>query len=202
MQIYNIHDTKTHFSKLIERVTAGEEIIISKAGVRFYRLGESIFDEDGQINRNIRFATLAAHVWFSETKTPWEIPVSHSVSTSLPLGQGEDRRGYEFGHNSPQPPVSGFDSAQPSSCSLSGVEGNSSPLLGSHNGVAYYLLFNGILGDKRPDGGNVLTSKVLALLPPHDGPKVIYGESCRLRAEKLKLESITLKQTPYDIKAR
>lgn len=32
MHVLNIHDTKTHFSKLIERVTAGEEIIISKAG--------------------------------------------------------------------------------------------------------------------------------------------------------------------------
>lgn len=32
MQVLNIHDTKTHFSRLIERVTSGEEIIISKAG--------------------------------------------------------------------------------------------------------------------------------------------------------------------------
>ena len=28
----NIHDAKTHFSKLIERVGEGEEIIIAKAG--------------------------------------------------------------------------------------------------------------------------------------------------------------------------
>lgn len=28
----NIHEAKTHFSKLIERVRAGEEITISKAG--------------------------------------------------------------------------------------------------------------------------------------------------------------------------
>jgi prevent-host-death family protein len=38
MQILNIHNTKTHFSKLIERVTAGEEIIISKAGVPVAKL--------------------------------------------------------------------------------------------------------------------------------------------------------------------
>ena len=38
MQVLNIHDTKTHFSKLIERVTAGEEIIISKAGVPVAKL--------------------------------------------------------------------------------------------------------------------------------------------------------------------
>lgn len=76
------------------------------------------------------------------------------------------------------------------------------PLLGIHKGVAYYLLYNGILGDKRPDGGNVLTSKVLAALPAFDGPKVVYGESSRFGAERLQLERITFKQTPYDIKAR
>src|SRR3546814_20534402 len=38
------------------------------------------------------------------------------------------------------------------------------PLLGIHDGRAYALLYNGILGDKRPDGGNVLTRATLALL--------------------------------------
>src|SRR3546814_4640442 len=37
-------------------------------------------------------------------------------------------------------------------------------LLGIHDGRAYALLYNGILGDKRPDGGNVLTRATLALL--------------------------------------
>ena len=32
MQATNIHDAKTHFSKLIKRVRNGEEILISKAG--------------------------------------------------------------------------------------------------------------------------------------------------------------------------
>ena len=38
MQVLNIHETKTHFSKLIERVVAGKEIIISKAGVPVAKL--------------------------------------------------------------------------------------------------------------------------------------------------------------------
>lgn len=76
------------------------------------------------------------------------------------------------------------------------------PLLGQHEGTAYYLLYNGILGDKRPDGGNVLTSRVLKLLPTHDGPKVIYGEACRLGPERLRELGIIFKQTPYDLKAR
>lgn len=32
MQIINIHEAKTHFSKLIARVQKGEEIVIGKAG--------------------------------------------------------------------------------------------------------------------------------------------------------------------------
>jgi adenine-specific DNA-methyltransferase len=76
------------------------------------------------------------------------------------------------------------------------------PLLGIHEGIAYYLLYNGILGDRRPQGGNVLTSSVLADLPPHDGAKVVYGESCRLSAPRLAANGIKFKQIPYDIRAR
>jgi prevent-host-death family protein len=38
MQITNIHEAKTNFSKLVERVAAGEEIIIGKAGKPVARL--------------------------------------------------------------------------------------------------------------------------------------------------------------------
>jgi prevent-host-death family protein len=34
----NIHEAKTHFSKLIERVQAGEEIVVAKAGKAVARL--------------------------------------------------------------------------------------------------------------------------------------------------------------------
>lgn len=73
------------------------------------------------------------------------------------------------------------------------------PLLGMHKGKAYYLLYNGILGDRKPQGGNVLTSKILALLPEHDGEKVIYGEISRLGEARLKTEKIEFKQMPYDV---
>jgi prevent-host-death family protein len=32
MEIHNIHETKTHLSKLLEKVMAGEKIIIAKSG--------------------------------------------------------------------------------------------------------------------------------------------------------------------------
>lgn len=75
-----------------------------------------------------------------------------------------------------------------------------SPLVGIHNGTAVYLLFNGILGDKRVNGGNILTSMTLKSLPPHDGFRVIYGEGCRLGSTRLKKERIIFKQIPYEIK--
>jgi adenine-specific DNA-methyltransferase len=80
-----------------------------------------------------------------------------------------------------------------------------SPRLGVHEGTAYYLFYNGILGDRRPAGGNVLTSNVLAHLDallPHTGPRVIYGETTRLGEARLREAGITFKQIPYDIKAR
>ena len=81
-----------------------------------------------------------------------------------------------------------------------------SPLIGVFNGTAIYLLYNGILGDKRPQGGNVLTSKVLAILPEHpektNGKKLIFGETSRMGIERLTKENIIFKQIPYDIKGR
>ena len=76
-----------------------------------------------------------------------------------------------------------------------------SPLLGvTSNGVAVYLLYNGILKDKSVDGGNVLTSATLALLPPHAGPRVVYAAGCRFSPERRKRENIVFKQTPYAIR--
>lgn len=79
------------------------------------------------------------------------------------------------------------------------------PKLGEHDGRAIYLLFNGILGDKRPASGNVLTNEVLATIDricPFDGPKIIYGEACRLGAARLAAAGVTFKHIPYDVKAR
>ncbi|MBN1460005.1 MAG: site-specific DNA-methyltransferase [Armatimonadetes bacterium] len=86
---------------------------------------------------------------------------------------------------------------------ISGPEASETPLLGVHSGVAIYLLFNGIMGDRRPGGGNVLTSAVLRALPRAPdgvGSRVIYGEGCRLGPARLKREGIIFKQIPYEIK--
>lgn len=150
----------THCVPRMRAVIDGEQGGVSKAvrwqgggGYTFYDLGETIFDENGNINKQVDFKTLASHVWFMETKT-----------------------------------------------SLSNYE--KSPLLGICNDTAYYLLYNGILGDKKPDGGNVLTQKIFDTLPKFEGKKVIYGEATRMSVEKLRHYNITFKQTPYEIKGR
>ena len=154
----------THCKPRMDKVIAGEQGGISESvgwqgggGYRFWTLGASVFDEDGRITPDIRFPTLAAHIWFSETGTPYE-------------GDG------------------------------------TSPVLGTHEGVIYALLYNGILGDRKPRSGNVLTNALLQELRQKagdwQGPMVIYGESSRLGSARLADEQITFRQTPYDVRAR
>ena len=90
-----------------------------------------------------------------------------------------------------------------------------SPFLGLHDGRAYGLLYNSILGHKRPDGGNVLTRGTLGeirekVVQSHPGfvrdnpnyPLTVYAEQSRLTSTTLERERIAFKQTPYDVKAR
>ena len=125
-------------------------------GFRFCRLGSALFDAAGSIADEVRFADLAAHVFFTETGSP--IPKRADGKT---------------------------------------------PLLGVHQGRAVYLLFNGVLGDRRPAGGNVLTHDVAQALPAHpagNGASVVYGEACRLGPNSLARYGITFRQIPFALK--
>jgi adenine-specific DNA-methyltransferase len=150
---------QTHCQPRLQKVIEGEQGGISKAvnwqrggGFHYFRLGETIFDATGSINHTVRFAALAAHVWFCDTRVPLAKPAD-------------------------------------------------SPLLGVHDDTAYYLLYNGILGDRRPQSGNVLTQAVLDSLPKHNGRKIIYGEASRFGKARLEEENIVFKQIPYDVRA-
>lgn len=157
---------KTHCVPRLQKVVDGEQGGISKAinwigggGFRFFTLGNEVFDTNGNINHGISFDNLSAHIWFAETKTPFN--------------KVKDKSTY----------------------------------LGSKDNIAYALLYNGILKDKRVNGGNVLTNKTLqVILDDISGQSydklVIYGESSRLGQARLQELNIEFKQTPYDIKAR
>ena len=156
----------THCVPRLKAVIDGEQGGISKAvnwqgggGFRFYKLGDEVFDADGCINENISFENLSAHIWFTETKTPFNKPTEKTT------------------------------------------------YLGTFDNTSYALLYNGILRDKKVDGGNVLTNKTLNVIlddmkhQPYE-KLVIYGESSRISSARLKSLNIEFKQTPYDIKAR
>lgn len=85
---------------------------------------------------------------------------------------------------------------------LNQTENFDNPFLGIHEGTAYYLLYNGILGDRRPNGGNVLTSSVLSHLNEchaHDGKRIVIGEASRLSPARLESLNIEFKQIPYSL---
>lgn len=85
---------------------------------------------------------------------------------------------------------------------LNQTEQFDNPFLGIHEGTAYYLLYNGILGDRRPNGGNVLTVPILNYLNEchaHEGKRVIIGEASRLGAARLEALNIQFKQIPYSL---
>lgn len=90
----------THCAPRLQKVVDGEQGGISEAvewkgggGFSFYRLGEAVFDADGGINPDIAFATLAAHVWLSETRT------SLSGEANSPFLGQHDEHGYALLYN-------------------------------------------------------------------------------------------------------
>lgn len=91
----------THCAPRLQRVVDGEQGGISKAqnwqgggGFRFYRLGPPVFTEDGQIQPDIRFPVLAAHIWFAETGGPWTEP-----KPLTPFLGARDGKGYALLYN-------------------------------------------------------------------------------------------------------
>ncbi len=84
-----------------------------------------------------------------------------------------------------------------------GYEGKGdSPLLGVFEGRAIYLLYNGILKDIKPEGGNILTKAVFNSLPPFEGQKVIYAAAYQGGVNWIKKEQIIFKQTPYALETK
>lgn len=158
---------KTHVVPRLQKVIDGEQGGVSGSlnwqgggAFRFCELGVPVFDEYGSLNPEIKFADLAAYIWFLQTKTPFAFSGSLKPST---------------------------------------------PLIGEHENTVYYLLYNGILGDQRPQFGNVLTAKILADLPhladfvAQGKTLVVYGEACRVGDETLRQNRMVFKQIPYHV---
>ena len=77
---------KTHCAERLKKVIDGEQGGISETvgwkgggGFRFFTLGEAVFDSQRRIKTDISFENLAAHIYFTETKTPMKKPKKKSV---------------------------------------------------------------------------------------------------------------------------
>lgn len=174
---------RTHCATRLRKVIEGEQGGISKdvgwqggGGFRFVTLGPRIYDENGVIAPEVRFADLARHVWFSETRRPLD--------------------------GVPATPLLGIVSPPPRA-EVPGDEGEAPPPAPDR---AVALLFNGILKDRTPQGGNVLTRATLALIREHlpqgfTGTLTVYATACRLSAATLKRGRVQFRQTPYDLNA-
>ena len=210
----------THCLPRLQKVVAGEQGGISAAvgwgqskdgqpfdggGFRLARLGAPVFGADGSIDPGVRFATLAAYIWQQETATAWD--AARGTPGTPYLGTHSVFDSYSRLMDERQGPISLETSGGDGEAGTASTTEPPAPALRSR--TAYYLLFNGILGDKRPAGGNVLTHAVLqsllqlhAATPHPDAPLVVYGEACRLGAARLAQANVVFKHIPYDVKAR
>lgn len=68
------------------------------------------------------------------------------------------------------------------------------PLIGSANGIAYYLLWEG------KDKETLLDNAALRRLPPHEGVRVVYADGCRASPTRLKAAGVAFKQVPYEVR--
>ena len=87
------------------------------------------------------------------------------------------------------------------------VAARNGTFLGVHDGIAYAMLYNGVLHDRSYAGGNVLTPKTMRIVREDIGEAkhdllIVYGECTKLSAAKLKEEKVEFRQTPYDIFTR
>jgi len=215
---------KTHCAVRMKKVIDGEQGGISKSvnwqgggGFRFYELGEPLLDEKGQLSESIPYDVLAAHIWWQETGHGW-MGLGNNINNS------KDNLSLEPGATAPgAKTLEGDKSAggcPPSARKLFSTScfQQKSTVLGIHDGVAYALLYNGILHDRSVNGGNVLTRQILGVIKedldgamgssrPTNGELayrklVVYGEACRLGDSRLAEEKIEFRQTPYDVVTR
>jgi adenine-specific DNA-methyltransferase len=212
----------THCLPRLQKVLDGEQGGISKAvnwvgggGFRFMRLGEPVFDDRGRINPAVRFATLAAFVWQQDTGTALDLAASKPGTPHIGTHYiFNSALGNKYAVYSQIEPLKQGETADLAFQAPPELPEPAPEVPQTPKGTAYYLLYNGILGDKRPASGNVLTRDVLAaLLELHaqvlaDAPEgaeldlIVYGEACRLGEERLKQAKVTFRHIPYDVRAR
>jgi prevent-host-death family protein len=72
MRSVNIHEAKTHLSRLVEDVAKGEEIVIAKAGKPMARL----VPIEAAVRRTPKFGTLKGKLWMADD---WDSPETNEA---------------------------------------------------------------------------------------------------------------------------
>lgn len=198
----------THCLPRLQKVVDGEQGGISQAvgwqgggGFRFMKLGAPVFDAQGRIHPEVRFVTLAAFVWQQEAGAAYN--AAQGKAGTPYLGSYFKNSSYNPSNDAGQQPIPSEIAPEIT------PEVPAAPAPDPGPATACYLLFNGILGDRRPASGNVLTRDVLTALlalhaqaAPPGAALVVYGESVRVGPERLAQAGVTFKQIPYDVRAK
>jgi adenine-specific DNA-methyltransferase len=163
----------------LKKVIDGEQGGISKSvdwqgggGFRFFTLGKVVFDSEGRINEGITFENLAAHVWFSETKTPGP----NLLGLKSPILGIHNGTVYVLLYNGILHDRSVNGGNVLTGKTLSIIENDIQEIAG------HTLKGTGACNDVQK--------------------LVIYGEWCKIGENRLKQKNIEFKQTPYDVKKK
>jgi adenine-specific DNA-methyltransferase len=170
---------KTHCAARLKKVIDGEQGGISEAvgwkgggGFRFFKLGEAVFDNERRIKPDISFENLAAHIWFTETKTPLKKQTTEKRTSVV------------------KSPFLGVHGGTAYALLYNGILGDKSVRGGN---VLTRITLNRIIHDietaAKKNGKKAAHNKL-----------IIYGEATRFSAARLNSNNIEFKQTPYDIK--
>jgi prevent-host-death family protein len=78
----NIHEAKTHFSRLVERAAAGEEIVIAKAGEPRARL----VPLERPSGRRRGYGSMRGKIWLADD---WDSDETNEAIAHMFFGDGE-----------------------------------------------------------------------------------------------------------------
>jgi prevent-host-death family protein len=82
MATFNIHEAKTHLSRLIERLAAGEEIVIAKAGKPVAKLVPYVENKKPR-----RAGSLKGKIWLAPD---WDSDETNEEIARLFYGEDDD----------------------------------------------------------------------------------------------------------------
>jgi adenine-specific DNA-methyltransferase len=147
----------------------------------FYTLGESLFDEQGNLNAQAKIEAIREYIWFTETRRP--------LSEFGFVGFKDDRIIVEENQkNNSDGKITDKEILK----SLHPTNPSSDHFLGTHNETDYYFCYD-------PNQAIILDMNLLGTITQKASQYLIYADSCELSEEFLNANNIIFKKIPRDI---